>query len=112
VEEGVKFEVLEEFVLRLEGFEAVNVACVHCLAIINSGDLRVETATIAAAEGILLVALVAEVMMAGGGDHAYVDGVVADGADLGLAGSALWVQLSEETLTRTVVSSKKVTSSS
>lgn len=108
----MEFEVLEEFILRLEGFEAVNIACVHRLTVINSRDLRVETATIAAAEGILLVALVAEVMVAGGGDHAYVDGVVADGTDLGFPGSALWVQLNEGTLTRTVVSSKKVTSSS
>ena len=73
------------------------------LLIADSDDLRVETAADPATEGVLLVALVAEEVHAGFGEHSDVTGVVADGTDFSFAVRALRVFLGGGICTRTVV---------
>lgn len=98
--------------LVVEVFMAVGIAAIEGGIVVNSFDFGVEAAAQSAHVCVFVIALIAEVVGAGEGDDSDVDGIVADGADFGFALQALWVLLGEGMYTRTVVFSKKTTSSS
>lgn len=88
---------------------AVSVATIEDFLVINSDGLGIETAADSAREGTLLVALIAKEVLARERDHADVDGVVTDWADLGFPLCALWVVLYRRRCTLRVAPSKKTT---
>jgi hypothetical protein len=85
--------MIKELFLGGEGLVAVEVAGEDAFGVGEALDAGVETAATAAGEGRLLVALVAEVMLAGMAHHPDVDGVRAHWADLCLLLQALRVEL-------------------
>jgi hypothetical protein len=104
--------MIKKVLLVGEGLAAVEVAGEDALGIGKPLDAGVEAAAEAAGEGRLLVALVAEVVLAGVAHHPDVDRVRADRTDLCLPLQALRVQLRGGDLTRTVALSPKTSSSS
>lgn len=101
------FHMIKELLLSCEGLAAVEVAGKDALEVGEALDAGVKTAAEAAGKGRLLVALVAEVVLAGVAHHPDVDRVGAHGTDLRLLLQALRVQLRASLLTRTVAFSPK-----
>lgn len=94
--------MIKKLFLAGEGLAAVEIATEDALEIGETLDAGVETATIATGEGCLLVAFVAEIVLAGVAHHANVDWIRADGTNLCLLLQALRVELHTGDLTLTV----------
>ena len=109
VQKFMIFKVVLELLRGRVHFVAVSVATIENFLVINSDGLGIETAADPARERTLLVALVAEEVLAGERDHADVDGVVADWADLGFPLCALGIVLWRRRGTLRVAPSKKTT---